>query len=148
MCKEHSVYLLWIPFFKHFFLKIYLFIWVHCSCLQMHQKRASDPITNGYEPPCGCWELNLGPLEEQPVLLTLELSLQAWVLGLKMCTPPAVVAHSFNPSTWEAEAGRFQSSRPAWSTKWVPEHPGLHRETLSRKKKFWLNLKHSILFTP
>jgi hypothetical protein len=28
-----------------------------------------------------------------------------------------VVAHTFNPSTWEAEAGRFLSSRPAWSTK-------------------------------
>jgi major histocompatibility complex class I len=26
------------------------------------------------------------------------------------------VAHAFNPSTWEAEAGRFLSSRPAWST--------------------------------
>jgi hypothetical protein len=28
-----------------------------------------------------------------------------------------MVAHAFNPSTWEAEAGRFLSSRPAWSTK-------------------------------
>jgi hypothetical protein len=28
----------------------------------------------------------------------------------------AMVAHSFNPSTWEAEAGGFLSSRPAWST--------------------------------
>jgi hypothetical protein len=27
-----------------------------------------------------------------------------------------VVEHAFNPSTWEAEAGRFLSSRPAWST--------------------------------
>jgi hypothetical protein len=27
-----------------------------------------------------------------------------------------VVAHAFNPSTEEAEAGEFLSSRPAWST--------------------------------
>ena len=33
------------------------------------------------ELPCGCWELNLDPLEEQPVLLTTEPSLQPllWV---------------------------------------------------------------------
>jgi hypothetical protein len=28
----------------------------------------------------------------------------------------AVVAHAFNPSTWETEAGGFLSSRLAWST--------------------------------
>jgi hypothetical protein len=28
----------------------------------------------------------------------------------------AVVAHAFNPSTWEVEAGGFLSLRPAWST--------------------------------
>ena len=28
-----------------------------------------------------------------------------------------VAAHTFNPSTWEAEAGGFLSSRPAWYTK-------------------------------
>jgi hypothetical protein len=28
----------------------------------------------------------------------------------------AVVVHAFNPSTWEAEAGGFLSSRPAWFT--------------------------------
>ena len=33
------------------------------------------PFTNGCEPPCGCWELNLEPLEEQSVLLTAEPSL-------------------------------------------------------------------------
>jgi hypothetical protein len=38
------------------------------SYLQTHQKRALDPITDGCEPPCGFWELNSGPLEEQSVL--------------------------------------------------------------------------------
>jgi hypothetical protein len=41
----------------------------------MHLKRASDLITDGCEPPCGCWDLNLRPLEEQSVLLTAEPSL-------------------------------------------------------------------------
>ena len=49
------------------------------SALSAHtpacQKRASVNITDGCEPPYGCWELNLGPLEEQPVLLTTEPSL-------------------------------------------------------------------------
>jgi hypothetical protein len=45
-----------------------------------------------------------------------------------------IVVHAFNPSTREAEAGGFLSSRPAWSTKWVPGQPGLYRETLSQKK--------------
>ena len=29
---------------------------------------------------------------------------------------PGMVANAFNPSIWEAEAGRFLSSRTAWST--------------------------------
>ena len=32
----------------------------------------------------------------------------------------AVVAHTYNPSTWEAEAGGLLSSRTAWSTELVP----------------------------
>jgi hypothetical protein len=35
---------------------------------------------------------------------------------IKMTTRPGMVAPAFNPSTWEAEAGRFLSSRPGWST--------------------------------
>jgi hypothetical protein len=42
-----------------------------------------------------------------------------------------VVVHTFNPSTWEAEAGGFLSSRSVWS----PGQPGLYRETLSQKAK-------------
>ena len=45
------------------------------------------------------------------------------------------MAHAFNPTTWEAEAGGFLSSGPAWSSKWVPGQPGLYRETLSNKNK-------------
>jgi hypothetical protein len=30
----------------------------------------------GCEPPCGCWDLNSGPLEEQSVLLPAEPSCQ------------------------------------------------------------------------
>jgi hypothetical protein len=41
-----------------------------------HKKRASDPITDGCEPPCGCWELNSGTLKDQSVFLTTEPSLQ------------------------------------------------------------------------
>jgi hypothetical protein len=48
----------------------------------------------------------------------------------KKSTSRAVVADTFSPSTWEAEAGGFLSSRPAWS----PGQPGLNRETLSRRK--------------
>ena len=47
-----------------------------------------------------------------------------------------VVAHVFNPCTWESEAGGFLSSRPSWSTEWVPGQPGLlQRKTLSREKQ-------------
>jgi hypothetical protein len=52
------------------------------SCLQTHQKRASDSITDGCEPPCGCW--NSGPLEEQSVFLTAEPSLQPTNLVLNI----------------------------------------------------------------
>ena len=48
---------------------------------------------------------------------------------------PGIVALNFHPSTWETETGGFLSSRPASTTKWVPGHPGLYRETLSPKTK-------------
>ena len=40
------------------------------------QKKVSDLIMDGCEPPCGCWDLNSGPWVEQSVLLTTEPSLQ------------------------------------------------------------------------
>lgn len=50
--------------------------------------------------------------------------------------PPEMVAHTFNFSTWEAEAGE---SQPASFTEQVPGKPGLHRETLCQNK----NNKHN-----
>ena len=38
--------------------------------------RVTDTLIDGPEPPCGCWESNSGPLEDQPMLLTTELAHQ------------------------------------------------------------------------
>ena len=53
---------------------------------------------------------------------------------------PGVVAHAFNPSTWEAEAGRFLSLRPAWSIEFqdsqgYTEKPCLEKQNKQTKKK-------------
>jgi hypothetical protein len=51
-----------------------------------------------------------------------------------------VVAHTFNPSTWEAEAGGFLSLRPAWSknefqdSQGYTEKPCLEKKTNKQKK--------------
>jgi len=73
-------------FFFFFFLK-HLFIMYTSYCFlpaytPAGQKRAPDLIIDGCEPPCGCWELNSGPLEEQTVLLTSEPSLQPPALSI------------------------------------------------------------------
>ena len=50
--------------------------------MQIHEavhkkkKKKQQQQQMGCEPGCGCWELKLGPLEEQSVLLTAEPSLQ------------------------------------------------------------------------
>jgi hypothetical protein len=57
------------------------------ACMSAGQNRAPDLIIDVYEPPCGCWELNSRPLEEQTVFLTSETSLQSsWsVLTMILC---------------------------------------------------------------
>jgi hypothetical protein len=68
-------------------------------------------------------------------------SLQSeWLLS-SMSTPVekdvelGVVAHALNHST--QEAGRFLSSRPAWSTKWVPSRTAraIQRNPVSKTNK-------------
>jgi len=66
-----------------FFLKNYLSL---LTCMPAGQKRAPDLITDGCEPPRGCWDLNSGPLEEQSMLLTSEPSLQPHKVSfMNMC---------------------------------------------------------------
>jgi hypothetical protein len=63
------------------------------SCLKTHQKRASDLIRDGCEPPCGCWELNSGSLEEQSVLVTTEASPQPWTLDFNTSISSISIYH-------------------------------------------------------
>jgi hypothetical protein len=59
-----------------FGLKIYLLFYLSTLLLSSdHQQRASDLMV-GFEPACGCWDLNSEPSEEQSGLLTAEPSLQ------------------------------------------------------------------------
>jgi len=65
------------------------------------QKRTSDPLH----------------LKLQAVVRILTCGLGTELRSsIKTPHAPGVVALAFNPSTWEAEAGGFLSSRPAWST--------------------------------
>ena len=54
-----------------FLIFIYYVYNILSVCMPLGQKRAPDHITDGCEPPCDCWELNSGPLEEQAMLLTI-----------------------------------------------------------------------------
>ena len=57
------------------FFKITYFLYEgSAACTPAYQKRASDLLR---DPPCGSWDLNSGPLEEQPVLFNAESSLPA-----------------------------------------------------------------------
>lgn len=52
---------------------------MHAWCWQRPEEDIGSPwtgVTGRCELPCGFWVLNLGPLEEQPMFSTAELSLQ------------------------------------------------------------------------
>jgi hypothetical protein len=66
--NEGSFNLLYLFFFIYFIHPTPLLRAIGFVCLFL--------ITDGCEPPCSCWELNSGPLEEQSVLLTAEPSHQ------------------------------------------------------------------------
>ena len=58
-----------------FVFKIHLPIHLLCLHICLHaRKGCQDFLIDGCAPPCGCWELNSGPKEEQSVLLASEPS--------------------------------------------------------------------------
>jgi hypothetical protein len=64
-----------------FFLRLIYLLYVSTLLLSSDTpERASDLIVDGCEPPCGCWNLNSWPLEEQSVLLPAEPSHQPHTL--------------------------------------------------------------------
>jgi hypothetical protein len=65
-------------------LFVYLYALVFCLdlCLCEGVRSPGTGIIDNCELPCGCWELNPGPLEEQPVLSTAEPSLQPQALEI------------------------------------------------------------------
>lgn len=50
----------------------YMYVGVVCVCtthsLEICIESPTTGVTDGCEPPCGGWESNQGPLQEQPVL--------------------------------------------------------------------------------
>jgi hypothetical protein len=133
-------------FFKDLFIYFYVYEYtvavqivmshhvIHWSYLQTYQKKASDLITGGCELPCGCWDLNSGPLEGQSVLLPAESSLQSANLVLKAAmilvynnhsikSRPVVAVKDMHvvkhrPMAWRAHQSCLQKEgRSSWA-KW------------------------------
>jgi hypothetical protein len=45
--------------------ELFTYVYEYSEAVFRHTRRGHQiPFTNGYEPSCGCWELNSGPLEE------------------------------------------------------------------------------------
>lgn len=65
----------WVLYWPTYNIFVHNFRFLGFGCL-CDRKRTLDPIVDGCEPLCGCWELNAGPLKEQPLLLTFEPTLQ------------------------------------------------------------------------
>jgi hypothetical protein len=78
-----------------FFSFLDLFIIIHKFTVAdfRHTKRVCHLIMGGCEPPCGCWDLNSGPSEEQSVPLPTEPSHQPTFLLCVNVLPTCVSLH-------------------------------------------------------
>jgi hypothetical protein len=68
-----------IKFWKRTFTVFKKVIYFYFMCIGVLPACIESPgtrVVDSCEMPCGCWELNLGSLKEQPMLLTVEPSFQ------------------------------------------------------------------------
>jgi len=99
------------PFYKKDLLKSYmsvLYLLVHLRARRGHQ----TPITDGCEPPCDFWELNSGPLEQQPVLFPTEPSLQS-IPSFLIFIPPPPPHHHHEFTVLETDLGLLHARHAA-----------------------------------
>ena len=96
-------------------------------CLGEGVRSPGTGVTDSCELPCGCWELNLGPLQEQHVLLTTEPLLQ----------PPTKI-HILNKIfgySWEAEAEGLQlEGQPELHSKFQDNQGYIKRHCLKQNR--------------
>ena len=123
--NEGSFNLLYLFFFIYFIHPTPLLRAIGFVCLFL--------ITDGCEPPCSCWELNSGPLEEQSVLLTAEPSHQPSIssfLKNKKCLskPDTKIHPSIHiPPTHPHPRRTFTSSTGTGGFLLVGQNPSWHR---------------------
>ena len=87
----------------HTFTNIIFILYVLVFCLHVHLCEgvgsSGTGIVDSFELSCGWWKLNLRPLEEQPVLLSTESSLQPQAVHTCECPLSVyVLASSGNSS--------------------------------------------------
>jgi hypothetical protein len=70
----------------------------------MHSSQLVSPCLNIYPPP-------LKPPFKRKTKIKIKIKIKSYFKKSSWAW-----WHAFNPSTWEAEAGRFLSLRSAWST--------------------------------
>ena len=87
-----------------------LFILILCAlvfCLNVQLCEgvvaAGTGVTDNCKLPCGCWELNSGPLEEQPMLLTVESSFQPLALHFLAIMHSTMISTEMWLSLWHAD---------------------------------------------
>jgi hypothetical protein len=113
---------------------ILLYMYECFACVHIHEirvclKRSEEDrrapgtgVTDGCEPPCGCWELNSGPLDHWAIspalssLLSLPTSLQG-----KVSAQPGTCNTSSKPSSLETRAPH--RAQPQLSKAFLPQHP-------------------------